>query len=50
MLAHCNFLDCLLRRFLFDVDCVDYKYYEHRLIEEEKALVERENSQALHTG
>ncbi|KAJ8638052.1 hypothetical protein MRB53_012319 [Persea americana] len=36
-------------KFLFDVDSADYKYYEYRLIEEEKALAERKDSQASHS-
>ncbi|XP_058071513.1 SURP and G-patch domain-containing protein 1-like protein [Magnolia sinica] len=33
-------------KFLFDESCANYKYYEHRLIEEEKALAQINDSQA----
>lgn len=50
-----NFVVCLLGcliigRFLFDVGCADYKYYEHRLIEEEKLLANAKEPQASLTG
>ncbi|XP_077210386.1 SURP and G-patch domain-containing protein 1-like protein isoform X2 [Tasmannia lanceolata] len=37
-------------KFLFDVECADYKYYEYRLIEEEKILAQTRDSQASHTA
>ncbi|KAJ9549131.1 hypothetical protein OSB04_021674 [Centaurea solstitialis] len=37
-------------KFLFDQSSVDYKYYEYRLIEEEKALGKSVDSQLSHTG
>ncbi|KVH95990.1 G-patch domain-containing protein [Cynara cardunculus var. scolymus] len=37
-------------KFLFDESSADYKYYEYRLIEEEKALVQSVDSQLPHTG
>ncbi|KAK2407318.1 SURP and G-patch domain-containing protein [Trifolium repens] len=36
-------------KFLFDVKCSDYKYYEHRLAQEEKALSQYKEPQANHT-
>ncbi|ERN17560.1 hypothetical protein AMTR_s00059p00129260 [Amborella trichopoda] len=33
-------------KFLFDVDCADYKYYEYRIVEEEKELAQTKASQA----
>lgn len=33
-------------KFLFDSSCSDYKYYEYRLVEEEKALAQAKDSQA----
>ncbi|XP_057978705.1 SURP and G-patch domain-containing protein 1-like protein [Malania oleifera] len=35
-------------KFLFDEGCADYKYYEYRLIEEEKFLSQAGESQASH--
>lgn len=37
-------------KFLFDVKCSDYKYYEHRLAQEEKALSQSNEPQAYQTG
>lgn len=37
-------------KFLFDESCADYKYYEYRLIEEEKALTYSMDSQTSQTG
>ncbi|GAB4832615.1 hypothetical protein Ancab_006633 [Ancistrocladus abbreviatus] len=37
-------------KFLFDESCADYKYYEYRLQEEEKALAQTRDSQASQTG
>ncbi|XP_077253572.1 SURP and G-patch domain-containing protein 1-like protein [Tasmannia lanceolata] len=37
-------------KFLFDVECADYKYYVYRLIEEEKVLAQTMDSQASHTA
>ncbi|GAV72744.1 G-patch domain-containing protein/Surp domain-containing protein, partial [Cephalotus follicularis] len=37
-------------KFLFDETCADYKYYEYRLSEEEKALSESSNCQTSHSG
>ncbi|PWA56148.1 G-patch domain-containing protein [Artemisia annua] len=40
-------------KFLFDESCADYKYYEHQLIEEEKALaysVDSQTSQSAGSG
>ncbi|XP_040994213.1 SURP and G-patch domain-containing protein 1-like protein isoform X2 [Juglans microcarpa x Juglans regia] len=37
-------------KFLFDVSCADYKYYEYRLAEEEKALSQTLEPQASHNG
>ncbi|KAK7283863.1 hypothetical protein RIF29_13611 [Crotalaria pallida] len=37
-------------KFLFDEKCADYKYYEHRLAEEEKALAQSREPQAYRTG
>lgn len=34
-----------IRRFLFDESCSDYKYYEYRLSEEQKALPQSRDSQ-----
>lgn len=41
-LSYCH----LLCRFLFDTGCLDYKYYEYRLLEEEKVLAQVKESQA----
>uniref|UniRef100_A0A0C9RQF4 TSA: Wollemia nobilis Ref_Wollemi_Transcript_2279_1969 transcribed RNA sequence n=1 Tax=Wollemia nobilis TaxID=56998 RepID=A0A0C9RQF4_9CONI len=35
-------------RFLFDVHCPDYKYYEYRVTEEERALAQTRESQSSH--
>ncbi|KAJ6845204.1 SURP and G-patch domain-containing protein 1-like protein [Iris pallida] len=35
-------------KFLFNSDCSDYKYYEYRLLEEEKFLAQAQVSQAPH--
>ncbi|KAK6933763.1 G-patch domain [Dillenia turbinata] len=37
-------------KFLFDESCADYKYYEYKLIEEEKALAQSRESQASQSG
>ncbi|XP_017981976.1 PREDICTED: SURP and G-patch domain-containing protein 1-like protein isoform X1 [Theobroma cacao] len=37
-------------KFLFDESCSDYKYYEFRLAEEEKALVQNKESQTPQSG
>ncbi|XXG48637.1 hypothetical protein AAC387_Pa02g3029 [Persea americana] len=37
-------------KFLFDVGCADYKYYEHRLTEEEKLLAHAKEPQASRTA
>ncbi|XP_061349042.1 SURP and G-patch domain-containing protein 1-like protein [Gastrolobium bilobum] len=37
-------------KFLFDERCADYKYYEHRLAQEEKALAQSREPQAYHNG
>ncbi|XP_010257361.1 PREDICTED: SURP and G-patch domain-containing protein 1-like protein isoform X2 [Nelumbo nucifera] len=37
-------------KFLFDSSCSDYKYYEFRLMEEEKALAQTGDSQPLCSG
>ncbi|KAG6676877.1 hypothetical protein I3842_14G000700 [Carya illinoinensis] len=37
-------------KFLFDESCADYKYYEYRLAEEEKALSQTLEPQAFHNG
>ncbi|XP_068637880.1 SURP and G-patch domain-containing protein 1-like protein [Aristolochia californica] len=37
-------------KFLFDTGCSDYKYYENRLIEEEKILEETKDSQSSRTA
>ncbi|KAK6928700.1 SWAP/Surp [Dillenia turbinata] len=37
-------------KFLFDESCADYKYYEYKLIEEQKALGQTRESQASHSG
>ncbi|KAI3444976.1 hypothetical protein Pfo_001641 [Paulownia fortunei] len=37
-------------KFLFDESCSDYKYYEYRLSEEEKALSQTRDSQTLQSG
>lgn len=42
-------LDFLVSRFLFDVHCPDYKYYEHKLAQEELAL-QVESSAATGNG
>ncbi|KAF8403861.1 hypothetical protein HHK36_011967 [Tetracentron sinense] len=36
--------------FLFDEGCADYKYYEYRLIEEEKAIAQTRDSQMSHNA
>ncbi|KAL6569853.1 hypothetical protein OROMI_014367 [Orobanche minor] len=38
------------RRFLFDENCSDYKYYEYRLSHEEKALSQTAESQTSQSG
>ncbi|KAE8038205.1 hypothetical protein FH972_010737 [Carpinus fangiana] len=37
-------------KFLFDESCSDYKYYEHRLAEEEKGLSQTREPQTSHNG
>lgn len=37
-------------KFLFDESCADFKYYEYRLAEEEKALSQAKESQTPHNG
>ncbi|XP_054793593.1 SURP and G-patch domain-containing protein 1-like protein isoform X2 [Prosopis cineraria] len=37
-------------KFLFDEKCADYKYYQHRLAQEEKALAQSKESQESHNG
>lgn len=37
-------------QFLFDANCADYKYYEFRLAEEEKALSQNKESQPSRSG
>ncbi|KAI9116464.1 hypothetical protein K1719_012631 [Acacia pycnantha] len=37
-------------KFLFDEKCADYKYYEYRLAQEEKALAQPQESQTSHNG
>ncbi|XP_047310741.1 SURP and G-patch domain-containing protein 1-like protein isoform X2 [Impatiens glandulifera] len=37
-------------KFLFDESCADYKYYEYRLREEEKALSQTKDSQTSQSG
>eukprot|EP00262_Sarcandra_glabra_P011754 TRINITY_DN2891_c0_g1_i1.p1 TRINITY_DN2891_c0_g1~~TRINITY_DN2891_c0_g1_i1.p1 ORF type:complete len:329 (-),score=74.20 TRINITY_DN2891_c0_g1_i1:369-1355(-) len=37
-------------KFLFDIDCADYKYYEYCLIEEEKIFAQTKESQASRTA
>ncbi|KAH9774435.1 hypothetical protein WN944_020678 [Citrus x changshan-huyou] len=37
-------------KFLFDETCADYKYYEYRLVEEEKSLTETMEVQTSHSG
>lgn len=37
-------------RFLFDGSCSDYKYYEYRLSEEEKALAQSRDSETSRNG
>ncbi|XP_059651826.1 SURP and G-patch domain-containing protein 1-like protein isoform X2 [Cornus florida] len=37
-------------KFLFDVSCADYKYYEYQLAEEEKALSQAKDSQTVQSG
>ncbi|KAL8500753.1 hypothetical protein ACS0TY_020368 [Phlomoides rotata] len=37
-------------KFLFDVSCLDYKYYEYRLSEEEKALAQSRDSETSQNG
>lgn len=39
-----------MHRFLFDEGCSDYKYYEYRLAEEEKALSQTRDSQTSQSG
>lgn len=41
---------CVVSRFLFDANCADYKYYEFRLAEEEKALSQNKESQPSRSG
>lgn len=36
-------------KFLFEPSCSDYKYYEYRLLEEQKALAEAKGSQTMDT-
>lgn len=44
------FIDFFAIRFLFDERCSDYKYYEYRLSEEEKALSQTRDSQTSQGG
>ncbi|XP_058073529.1 SURP and G-patch domain-containing protein 1-like protein [Magnolia sinica] len=37
-------------KFLFDVNCADYKYYEYRLLEEEKIFAQKSDSQSSHSA
>ncbi|XP_042376961.1 SURP and G-patch domain-containing protein 1-like protein isoform X1 [Zingiber officinale] len=37
-------------KFLFDSNCSDYKYYEHRLLEEEKALAQLKEAKTSNSG
>lgn len=37
-------------KFLFDISCAEYKYYEYRLQEEEKALEQIRASQNVKNG
>lgn len=37
-------------RFLFDESCVDYKYYEYRIAEEEKAISQTREPQTSRNG
>ncbi|MCD7447447.1 hypothetical protein HAX54_029713 [Datura stramonium] len=37
-------------KFLFDESCPDYKYYEYRLREEEKALSQASDAQTAYSG
>lgn len=46
----CNFIMNAVCRFLFDPSCADYKYYEYKLIEEEKALAKSRDSHAAYSG
>ncbi|KAJ7982183.1 SURP and G-patch domain-containing protein 1-like protein [Quillaja saponaria] len=39
-----------LFKFLFDKNCADYKYYEYRLVQEEKAIAEPRESQTSRGG
>lgn len=41
---------CVICRFLFDENCADFKYYEYRLAEEEKALTQSGDSQISSSG
>ncbi|KAJ7013022.1 hypothetical protein NC653_002905 [Populus alba x Populus x berolinensis] len=41
---------CVICRFLFDENCADFKYYEYRLTEEEKALSQSRDSQISSSG
>lgn len=52
MVAHKHFALPLLsvRRFLFDESCADYKYYEYRLADEEKALKQTWEFESSHNG
>ena len=48
-----SFRDFLLYqscRFLFDEDCIEYKYYEFRIQEEEKALAPSKDLQTTPSG
>ena len=52
---HHVMMTCLLlvgyaSRFLFDISCAEYKYYEYRLQEEEKALEQARASQNVKNG
>lgn len=43
-------IDFFICRFLFDESCSDYKYYEYRLSEEQKALPQIGDSQPSRSG
>ena len=41
---------CVICRFLFDENCTDFKYYQYRLAEEEKALSQNRDSEFSSSG
>lgn len=41
---------CVICRFLFDENCTDFKYYQYRLAEEEKALSQNRDSHISSSG